>query len=208
MFYDDTIVVDHPVKTVEIFDTIDDLVKWKDEHALISKTKYIFPFCWQWKSRNSNSVNDITIDSFSRQWNPEDTDEQVIWLNDNTDDRVACIYTSQGLDMDNVAFVWWDDLVWDDVSKKWVGNITKLKDPAFRVLFDKRTCTWKQAKWDWAAKANIEVTGGFELSQDKIDLLIKNTYYVMLTRPRKKVGIWFKDESTKQHVKEILGIAK
>jgi hypothetical protein len=27
---------------------------------------------------------------------------------------------------------------------------------------------WKQAKWDWNAKADIAVEGGFSLSQDEI----------------------------------------
>ena len=39
-----------------------------------------------------------------------------------------------------------------------------------------------------------------------MDLLIKNTYYVMLSRPRDSVGIWFKDEATKRHVLEVLGL--
>lgn len=163
-----------------------DLEAWKNEQAIDSKTKYIFPFCWQWKSRNATGAKDILIGGFSRQWNPEDTDEQVIWLNDNEDDRVACIYTSQGLDMDNVAFVWWDDLVWDEVNSKWTGHIDVLKDPAFRTIYDKTTCLWREAKWDWNAKANVAVEGGFTLSQDEIDLLIKNTYYVMLSRSRKR----------------------
>lgn len=208
LFFDDSVKIDSSIDSIKIFDTLDELVEWKDELALKSKTKYIFPFCWQWKSRNKNNSKekDIIIGDFSRQWNPEDTDEQVVWLNDNSDDRVACIYTSQGLDMDNVAFVWWDDLVWDDTKSKWIGNIKTLKDPAFRAIFDSLTQIWKQAKWDWNARANIEVSDGFAFSQDDIDLLIKNTYYVMLSRPRQKVGIWFKNETTKNHVKEVLGI--
>ena len=37
--------------------------------------------------------------------------------------------------------------------------------------------------------------------------LIMNTYYVMLTRPRKSIGIWIENEVTKRHVMDILGIA-
>lgn len=206
LFFDASVKIDSSIDSIKVFDTIDELVNWKNELALKSKTKYIFPFCWPWKSRSNTSVKDIVIGGFSRQWNPEDTDEQVIWLNDNCDDRVACIYTSQGLDMDNVAFVWWDDLFWDDEKSKWVGNIKILKDPAFRAIYDNEAKIWKQSKWDWNAKENIVVPDGFEISQEDIDLLIINTYYVMLSRPRQKVGIWFKDETTKKHVKEVLGI--
>ncbi len=206
LFFDDSTSIDDDIDCVRVFNNLSDLETWKNEQAIDSKTKYIFPFCWQWKSRNTKSANDILIDGFLRQWNPEDTDEQVIWLNDNEDDRVACIYTSQGLDMDNVAFVWWDDLVWDEVNTKWTGHIEVLKDPAFRAIYDNTARLWKQAKWDWNIKANIAVEGGFSLSQDEIDFLIKNTYYVMLSRPRKKVGIWFKNEVTKKHVLDVLGI--
>lgn len=206
LFYDDSAPLEETVDCVKVFNDLSDLVKWKDEQASKSKTKYIFPFCWPWKSRNGQEDKDIVIGEFSRQWNPADTDEQVIWLNDNKDDRVACIYTSQGLDMDNVALVWWEDLVWDDVNSKWIGNIEKLKDPAFRSVYDKTTHRWNQAKWDWKTKRDVIVEDGFSLSQEDIDTLIKNTYYVMLSRPRKKVGIWFKNEATKKHVLEVLKI--
>lgn len=108
--------------------------------------------------------------------------------------------------MDNVALVWWDDLVWDDVNSKWIGNIEKLKDPAFRSVYDKTTHRWNQAKWDWKTKRDVIVEDGFSLSQEGVDTLIKNTYYVMLSRPRKKVGIWFKNEATKKHVLDVLKI--
>lgn len=206
LFYDDSDSLEETVDCVKVFNDLSGLVKWKDEQALKSKTKYIYPFCCRWKSRNGQEAKDIVIDGFSRQWNPADTDEQVIWLNDNKDDRVACIYTSQGLDMDNVALVWWDDLVWDDVNSKWIGNIDKLKDPAFRSVYDKTTHRWNQTKWDRRTKSDVIVEDGFSLSQEDIDLLIKNTYYVMLSRPRKMVGIWFKNEATKKHVLDVLRI--
>ena len=61
-------------------------------------------------------------------------------------------------------------------------------------------------KWDWQSKRYDFVENGFALAQEDVDFLIKNTYYVMLSRPRQQVGIWFKDEATKQHVLEVLGI--
>lgn len=206
LFYDDTLNISSPIESIKVFDNLEDLVAWKNESALNSRTKYIFPFCWRWNSRNNNGGDDIVIDDFRWTWNPEDTDDQVIWLNDASDDRVACIYTSQGLDMDNVAFVWCDDLVWDDDSHSWKGNPTKLFDSAFRCEKDNHSGLWCQTKWDWNSKRNIRVENGYELSQEEMNQLIMNTYYVMLTRPRNSIGIWFKDEATKRHVMGILGI--
>ena len=36
---------------------------------------------------------------------------------------------------------------------------------------------------------------------------LMNTYYVMLTRPRNSIGIWFRDEVTKRHVMDVLKIS-
>lgn len=209
LFYDENMVIDRTVKCVEVFDDLRSLVKWKNDNSITENTKYIFPYCWDWPSRDSNDINklqDIEISysdlsgSFIRNWNPKDTDEQVVWLNDNKDDRVACIYTSQGLDMDNVALVWWDDLVWNEKNKSWEGNPVKLKDPAFKCRKN-----WKSGMWEQTIRKN-DFKGGYRLSQTEMDNLIKNTYYVILSRPRKKLGIWFKDASTKKRVLEVLGI--
>lgn len=205
LFYED-VFINGTIDSIKIFDELTSLEKWKNKQAKTSRTKYIFPFCWQWSSRKDAQKEDIIIGGFKKKWNPEDTDEQVIWLNDNTDDRVACIYTSQGLDMDNVAFVWWDDLVWDEKASKWVGNIHKLKDPKFRYKQDSATGLWHEARWDWNLKENVIIPDGFTISQDDIELLIKNTYYVMMSRPKHNLGIWFKDKATKKHVMEVLGL--
>lgn len=206
LFYDESIHINAGIDCIKVFNKLSDLEKWKNEEAQVSRTKYIFPFCWQWGSRNNTVKDDIVIGRFKKKWNPEDTDEQVIWLNDNTDDRAACIYTSQGLDMDNVAFIWSDDLVWDEENSKWVGHIDELKDPAFRCKQDLATGLWHQVRWDRNLKRDVIITDGFTITQDDIDLLIKNTYYVMLSRPRKNVAIWFKNEVTKKHVLDVLGL--
>lgn len=205
LFYDDILEITAPAESIKVFDNLDDLVAWKNEKSLNSRTKYVLPFCWKWNSRNQNGKEDVVIGDFRRTWNPEDTDEQVIWLNDASDDRVACIYTSQGLDMDNVAFIWCNDLVWDDANHCWKGDPTRLYDPAFRCERD-ASGLWCQTKWDWNLRRNVRVENGYELSQEEINQLIKNTYYVMLTRPRNSIGIWFMDEVTQRHVMDVLGI--
>lgn len=206
LFYDESISIDRPIETIKVFSTIEGLEAWKNKEAENSRTKYIFPFCWKWKTRDGRPDTDIVIGEFRKKWNPEDTDDQVIWLNDNTDDRVACIYTSQGLDMDNVAFVWWNDLVWDETNQKWRSNPDKLEDPAFRCEFNRQNALWQQTKWDKNQRKEVVPEDGYKLTQDEMDLLIINTYYVMMSRPRKKLGIWFNDEATRQHVVKVLGL--
>ena len=206
-FYDANLEITVPIGSIKVFNALDDLVAWKNRESENSRTKYILPFCWRWNSRYQNGGEDIVIDDLRLTWNPEDTDDQVIWLNDASDDRAACIYTSQGLDMDNVAFIWWDDLVWDEGSSSWKGNPTKLYDPAFRCEKDSRSGLWCQTRWDSYSKKFKRVENGYRLSQEEMSKLIMNTYYVMLTRPRKSIGIWIENEVTKRHVMDILGIA-
>ncbi len=204
LFYDDSLTINGSIESIKVFDKLNDLVAWKNINAMSSRTKYILPFCWRWTSKFKKTTADIVIGDFRRLWNPDDPDDQVIWLNDKKDDRVACIYTSQGLDMDNVALIWWDDLIWDESKCCWMSNPTKLEDPAFQYIKDVNSGLWKETRWDKQLKRNVWVEKGLELSQKDMDQLIKNTYYVMLTRPRKKIGIWFKDVVTKKHVLNTL----
>lgn len=201
LLYDENVSLDKPVDCVHVFDKLSDMETWLKRSAQTSRSKYVFPFAWPWTSRKDGSVKDVAIpeEGFFKQWNPEDTDEQVMWLNDNSDDRVACIFTSQGLDMDNVALVWWDDLTWDPAKNEWVIDHKKLEDPQFKFLRENKN------SGQWISKdRNDNVVA--VVTKDELDMLIKNTYYVMLSRPRKTLGIWFKDKATQEHVLNVWGI--
>ena len=207
LFFDNSIKINSQIENVKIFDSFEALDKWKSELALNSRTKYIMPFCDKWKSRGESDFNnatpDIEIDGIKKYWNPDDPDDQVIWLNDKNDDRVACIYTCQGLDFDNVAFVWCEDLRWDENNSKWICDINKLNDPSFRYKFNTQTNLFERSIYN----KKTGVSSINTISQEYIDFLIKNTYYVMLTRPRHSIGIYFKDEATKKHVIETLELS-
>ena len=91
-------------------------------------------------------------------------------------DKVGCIYTAQGLGFEYVGFIWWDDLVWR--TDHWEFNIGKV------------------TQYDYQLRNSIANNAS---NQD----LLLNIYRVMLTRAKKGLGIWFKDEETKQHFKEV-----
>lgn len=200
LLYDDTVNLDKPIDCVHVFNKLSDLENWRDRLAESTRTKYVFPFAWPWNSRENHDVKDVVIpeEGFYKQWNPEDTDAQVMWLNNNKDDRVACIFTSQGLDMDNVALVWWDDLKWNANLNRWEVNHKRLEDPQFRRYKTKESDLWV------SKDKNNNIIG--TLSDQEIDILIKNTYYVMLSRPRNQLGIWFKDQATQEHVLSVWGL--
>lgn len=70
---------------------------------------------------------------------------------------------------------------------------------------DEGSGLWQEAKWNRDTGSNVVKPDGLTMSQEDMELLVKNTYYVMMSRPRKKLGIWFRNEVTKKQVLEVLG---
>jgi hypothetical protein len=165
---------------VNIFDNIQDLEAWMiDCHNITPSTKYYAPYCWKWKSNweRTKTEMDIKIPEinpvFQKQWNPYKY--QYKWYLDSID-KVGCIYTAQGLSFDYVGFIWWEDLVWR--NGEWKSNINLV------------------------TRYDSQLRDSIKNNANKQDLLL-NIYRVMLTRAKKGIGIWFKDEETKQHFKKI-----
>lgn len=163
---------------VKVYDDIQDLERWMNNcHNFTPSAKYYASYCWEWKSRNKPTEIDIKIPKinpvFQKQWNP--WDDQYKWYLDSID-KVGCIYTAQGLGFDYVGFIWWDDLVWR--TDHWEFNIDKV------------------TQYDYQLRNSIENNAN---NQE----LLLNIYRVMLTRAKKGLGIWFKDEETKQHFKDV-----
>lgn len=163
---------------ISVFDDIQDMEQWMIScHEKTKSIKYYASYCWEWKSRYNENAIDIEIPKnnpvFLKKWNP--WENQFDWYKDSLD-RVGCIYIAQGLGFDYVGFIWWDDLVWR--NDHWEFN------------FDLIT------PYDSQLKKSLNGSGNY-------DYLLLNIYRVMLTRAKKGLGIWFKDNETKQHFKEI-----
>lgn len=157
--------------------------------------KWFAPYDWPWKSKNNLSIkNDIQIRDengliFEKQWNP--LNNQYEWykgINDNALDQVGSVYTAQGLDYDYTAFIWYDDLRWDKKNKRWIFDINKIKDPTFIKQIRKQQ----------------QMNSYSESSYNEILEIILNQYYVLLTRARKGIFLWFNDLDTKEHVMNVL----
>lgn len=170
-------------------------------------------FCWDWTYNTIN--NDIIIDNFKKAWNPSKNDKhsQYDWYKGKYEhhiDEVGCVYTLQGLDFDYTAVIFWDDLYWR--NGKWNVNINKIKDGKFFVkyLAEKyggiADTSQKNGHWIIHYKNNTyEINDFIEIiSEEKhIDLLqevvqiVKNIYRVLLSRAKKGMYVWFRDEETK-----------
>lgn len=163
---------------LKVHDTLKDFEGWVQScYQKTKKVKYFASYCWEWKSRNNTETMDIVIEEkdyrFEKQWNP--MYYQYDWYLDSID-MVGCIYTAQGLGFDYVGFIWWDDLVWR--KDHWEFHLEKV------------------TKNDYQLKNSIVNL------QNRGEILL-NIYRVMLTRAKKGIAIWFKDEETKRHFKEI-----
>lgn len=163
---------------ITVYDDIRDMDAWMTNcHNTSISSKYYASYCWEWKSQKRPTEIDIKIPEinpvFQKQWNP--MYDQYDWYLDSID-KVGCIYTAQGLGFDYVGFIWWDDLVW--------------RTDHWEIHIDKVTRYDYQLRNSIAANANNQE-------------LLLNIYRVMLTRAKKGLAIWFMDEETKNHFKEV-----
>lgn len=180
------IQVDHSLKNIDL------ILKKHLENG--ETAKWFAPYDWEWKSRNNLSIkDDISIeengDIFQKQWNPM-KDQYEWYKGDYTDafNQVGSVYTAQGLDYDYTGFIWFKDLYWDDSQDRWMFNLEAVKDHTFKKEAEKL----------------IHENGS---SKDVVDFILNivfNQYYVLLTRARKGIYIWFDDEATKKKFNSIV----
>lgn len=160
-----------------------------------NRNKLIASFDWSWNHKS----DDVTIKGkkengesfcFQKPWNPIKSKDQADWylaqgpdsVKSGEIDKIGCIYTVQGLEFDNVGFIWGKDFVWDKDSNKWKINLDELQDKTTRNQMIHNT--------------NPE---------DNLNIM-KNIYRVLLTRATQGLGIYFLDKDTKEHVKQFFNI--
>ena len=181
------IVLSDSLKTID-----EQLLKMKD---LGQTAKWFAPYDWPWKSRNNLTIrNDIEIQDkdgtiFQKQWNP--MKNQYEWYKDADEtsfNQVGSVYTAQGLDYDYTGFIWYDDLRWDKSLSKWVFDLAKVKDQTFVKQVER-----------FLSSHNYS-----EAACDEVLEIFLNQYYVLLTRARKGIFLWFNDKDTEDHVMSVI----
>lgn len=163
------------------------LLKHRDEKQTI---KWFAPYDWKWKSRNNLLIKDdisiVDIDGtyFKKQWNP--MHNQYEWYKNQTlesFDQVGSVYTAQGLDYDYTGFIWFEDLRWNKIEGRWIFDLSKMKDPVFVAQ----------------AERFLYKNGNSRAANEQILNIVLNQYYVLLTRAKKGLYVWFKDLDTKEY---------
>ncbi|ADG79157.1 AAA+ ATPase domain-containing protein OS=Tsukamurella paurometabola (strain ATCC 8368 / DSM/ CCUG 35730 / CIP 100753 / JCM 10117 / KCTC 9821 / NBRC 16120/ NCIMB 702349 / NCTC 13040) OX=521096 GN=Tpau_2554 PE=4 SV=1 [Tsukamurella paurometabola] len=136
-------------------------------------------YCWSWSDPTPEKtlVPDVEIGDWARPWNSKsdrrigDAPPSQLWATDDGGfGQVGCVYTAQGFEYDYSGVILGPDFVWRD--GRFVVQRDQNKDPSLK------------------SKKG--------LSDPRFDLLIRNTYKVLLTRGMSGTVLYSTDEETRE----------
>jgi DUF2075 family protein len=150
-----------------------------------NSARMVAGFCWSWSDPNPDGTlkDDVVIGDFKMTWEAKNEAKNLapgipraaLWAHDpNGVSQMGSIYTIQGFEFDYVGVVFGKDVVYDPVSKTWVGKPEHSADG-----------TVKRAKTDFMKYA-------------------RNAYRVLLTRGMKGCYVYFMDENTRKYFESRL----
>jgi uncharacterized protein len=156
-----------------------------EKNKINNKARLVAGYCWDWKSKNDPSQDDIVIPEFgfSMQWNLA-TDGSLWILRPDSVKEVGCIHTCQGLEVDYVGVIIGPDLIVRD------GKV--LTDPSKRSRMDASIKGYRQV-----------LESDSEKGREQIRSIIKNTYRTLMTRGMKGCYVYCVDKETEEWFKEM-----
>ncbi|MEO3769014.1 DUF2075 domain-containing protein [Micromonospora sp. B9E7] len=146
-------------------------------------------YCWPWSDPRPDDslVPDVHIGAWSRPWNVKsdrsvgDAPGSAFWATDpNGFSQVGCVYTAQGFEYGWSGVIVGPDLVARD--GRLVTRREESKDPAFR---SRKT-----------------------VSDAEADLLIRNTYKVLLTRGMRGTIVYSTDAETREYLASLIKVIR
>lgn len=200
---------------IQVMERLNDIDLILDNHIdTQEKAQWFAPFCWKWSQNVKNNDVQISEENFTKPWNPKN--KQFEWYSEiakHHKDRIGCIYTAQGLDFDYVGYIFWSDLTWSEEDGNWIVDLNQSQDYQFiREIalqyggllkhFDRNNKCWIVNRDGTEYKLNTFIAKFG--NPEEVKELILNTYRVLMTRARKGIYIWFKDNKTKEKVMEFL----
>jgi DUF2075 family protein len=146
-------------------------------------------YCWPWSDPlpDGTLVDDVRVGGWSRPWNVK-SDRSIgeapgssYWATDpNGFGQVGCIYTAQGFEYEWSGVIVGPDLVARDGLL--VTDRSQVRDPAFRS---------RQAVTD-----------------EQADLLIRNTYKVLMTRGMRGTILYATDRATRAFLAGLVNVRR
>jgi DUF2075 family protein len=157
-----------------------------------NKSRLVAGYCWDWKSKKNNLVNDIIIPqyNFGMKWNLQNDGSTWI-IGETSINEIGCIHTCQGLELDYVGVIIGDDMRFDTSKNKVVTDVLKRSVKDKSILGIK-----KQLKEDKNRALKIA------------DKIIKNTYRTLMTRGMKGCYIYCCDKELSNHFTSLLESSK
>ncbi|MFC3502208.1 DNA/RNA helicase domain-containing protein [Micromonospora krabiensis] len=146
-------------------------------------------YCWPWSDPRPDDtlVPDVRVGGWSRPWNVKsersvgEAPGSAFWATDpNGFGQVGCVYTAQGFEYDWSGVIIGPDLVARD--GRLVTRREESKDPAFR------------------SRKSV--------SDEEADLLIRNTYKVLLTRGMQGTIVYSTDPETREYLASLVKVIR
>jgi DUF2075 family protein len=152
-----------------------------EKNNINNKARMVAGYCWDWKSKNNSSLNDVVIPEydFGMQWNLL-TDGSLWIISPESVNQIGCIHTCQGLEVDYIGVIIGDDLLVRD------GKV--ITNPLKRSKNDSSVRGFKK----------LLIDSPFEGAKT-LDLIIKNTYRTLMTRGMKGCYIYCTDQETSSY---------
>ena len=163
---------------------LEELIREKNREA--NKARLVAGYCWDWVSSKDPEKFDIVFpeEKFKMKWNLHSYGQTWI-IDPKSVSEVGCIHTCQGLEVDYVGVIIGQDLV----ARK--GEL--MTQPEFRAKTDKSLRGYKKALKSSPIEAEL-----------KADEIIRNTYRTLMTRGMKGCYVYFVDNATRDHFKNLL----
>jgi len=146
-----------------------------------NSARLVAGFCWPWSDPypDGTLVNDVVIGDFKISWEGREGKRLAKGIppwyqwayNPNGVNQCGCIYTIQGFEFDYIGVIIGNDIVYDPISKTWIGKPENSCDPVVK-----------------RDKANF-ITH------------VKQVYRVLLSRGMKGCYVYFTDKNTEEFFK-------
>ncbi len=137
-------------------------------------SRMVAGYAWSWESRKDPEAFDIEINGIKKRWNSRSNSNWAI--SPSACEEVGSIHTVQGYDLNYTFVIIGDDLRYDPEVDRLVADKTSFKD-----LGAKKTA-----------------------SEEILQEIIVNAYYVLLTRGIKGTFIFANSQCVKQYLKRFI----
>ena len=181
---------DYEVKVFDSPSALRDAIFEKNRNGK-HDSRLLAGYCWDWVSREEPTQTDINFENqnFAMQWNLSRHGQGWMAQPDGVN-QVGCVYTAQGLEGSYMGVIMGGDLIARD------GRM--LSDVNARAKTD------RDSLWGWKSAMRKDP----EVTQSKIDQIIKNQYRVLMTRGMKGTYLFSTDPETREYLRERIAAAR